>query len=30
MTLYNSYEIEEMLNEKVRQMYKDMKKKGLW
>jgi hypothetical protein len=30
MTLYNSYEIEEMLNEKVMQMYKDMKKKGLW
>lgn len=30
MTLYNSYEIEEMLNERVRQMYKDMKKKGLW
>jgi hypothetical protein len=30
MQLYNSYEIEERLNEKVRQMYKDMKKKGLW
>ncbi len=30
MQLYNSYEIEERQNEKVMQMYKELKKKGLW
>jgi len=30
MTSYNSYEIEERENEKVKEMYKLLKKKGLW
>ena len=30
MTSYNSYDIEERENEKVRQMYKLLKKNGLW